>query len=75
MFRINEAIAYAEAQGNKKAKRDIAMALWPNDSQMSRIVKINRLCNGDTQRIDPSWVSVICSITGVSSDFLLGLTL
>lgn len=73
MFRIEEAIARAKTCGNKDVKQQLATAIWPDLSYAHRTVNINNLCAGRTKRIEPGWVSIICSICGVSADWLFGI--
>ncbi len=73
MFRLEEAIARAKAGGNKDVKRQLAVALWPGLEYAGQTVNINNLCGGKTKRVDPSWVPIICSICGVSADWLFGI--
>lgn len=73
-LRIDEAIARAKANGNRVFKKDIAARIWPNSSPAAQQVNITGLCNGSTKRVAPEWVQIICQMTGVSADFLMGLS-
>lgn len=73
-LRIDEAIARAKANGNRVFKKDIAARIWPNSSPAAQQVNITGLCNGSTKRVAPEWVRIICEMTGVSADFLMGLS-
>lgn len=73
MFRLEEAIARARAGGIKDAKRQIAVALWPNLPYGGQTTNINNLCSGRTRRVAPEWIPIICSICGVSADWLFGI--
>lgn len=74
ILRIDEAIARAKANGNRVYKKDIAARIWPNSSPAAQQVNITGLCNGSTKRVAPEWVQIICKMTGVSADFLMGLS-
>ena len=74
MIRIEQAIARAKEQGKKVLKKDIAAALWPDAAVENQRIKMSLLCTGKTTRIEPGWVKVICEMTGVSADFLLGIS-
>lgn len=73
MFRIEEAIARAKASGKKNIKRELAEALWPEASYFSQNNNINNIANGSTKRINPDWVPIICTMCGVSADWLFGI--
>ena len=74
MMRIEQAIARAKEQGNKVLKKDIAARLWPDRTPEAQQVNMTKLLKGKTARIDPDWIGIICEMTGVSSDFLFGLS-
>lgn len=74
MIRIEQAIARAKESGNKVLKKEIAARLWPDSSPAAQQVNMTALCNGETARIVPGWINIICEMTGVSADFLLGIT-
>jgi len=74
MIRIESAIARAKEQGIKVTRRDIAARLWPDATPINQSVKIGLLIRGKTTRIEPRWVGIICEMTGVSADFLLGIS-
>ena len=73
MMRIELAIARAKDAGKKILKKDIAARLWPDSTEVGQMVNMTRLCAGKT-RIVPEWVNIICEMTGVSADFLFGLS-
>ena len=73
MFRINAALASAKENGIKLMKKDIAARLWPNSSPSAQQVNMTKLCNGKQKKIDPEWVKIVCELTGVSANFLLGI--
>ena len=73
MFRINAALASAKENGIKVMKKDIAARLWPNSSPSAQQVNMTKLCNGKQKKIDPEWVKIVCELTGVSANFLLGI--
>jgi len=73
-FRIEEAIARAKANGKKILKKDISAKLWPDSNEAAQQVNMTKLCTGKTERIAPDWVVTICDMTGVTADFLFGLT-
>lgn len=72
-LRLNEAIARAEMNGAKVKKKDIAAELWPTSSPESQQVNMTNLCSGNTKKISPEWVVLICQMTQCSADFLFGL--
>lgn len=73
MFRINAALASAKENGIKVMKKDIAARLWPNSSPAAQQVNMTKLCNGKQKKINPEWVKIVCELTGVSANFLLGI--
>lgn len=73
-LRVEEAIARAKANGNRIYKKQIAAKLWPESEDSAQQVNMTNLCNGRTQMCRPEWVNIICDMTGVSADFLLGRT-
>lgn len=72
MFRINEAIARAKERGIKVTKGEIAAMLWPDAPEASRRVYMTKLCNGDTKRILPEQVRIICAMCGCTPNYLFG---
>jgi len=74
MMRIEQAIARAKEQGNKVTKKEIAARLWPDSVPSAQQVNMTALCSGRTARVNPEWVVIICEMTGVSADFLLGIS-
>lgn len=79
MMRIEQAIAKANERafenGEKKIlKKDIAARLWPDSTPVAQQVNMTALCNGDTIRVVPDWIVIICQMTGCTADFLLGIT-
>lgn len=74
MMRIEQAIARAKEQGKKVLKKDIAARLWPDSVPAAQQVNMTNLCKGETARIAPEWINIICEMTGCTADFLLGLS-
>lgn len=74
ILRIEEAIARARANGKKVLKKDIAARLWDGSTESAQQVNMTNLLNGATNRISPEWVIIICDMTGVTADFLFGLS-
>ena len=74
MMKIEQAIARAKDSGNKVLKKEIAARLWPDSTPVAQQVNMTALCNGNTARIAPEWVTIICEMTGCSADFLFGLS-
>ena len=72
MLRIDEALKHAKKQGRKVRKKDIAARLWPNSKPATQATNMTNLCSGFTEKILPEWINVICEMTGVSADFLVG---
>lgn len=73
-LRINEAIALAESRGKKIYKKDLAKKIWPNSRPEAQTVNMTNLASGVTKKVNPEWVVTICKETGVSADFLFGLS-
>lgn len=73
MIRIEQALARAKEKGLKVLKKDVAARLWPDSLPSAQQVNMTKLCSGKTARIDPEWINIICEMTGVSADFLLGI--
>lgn len=76
MIRITEAINYAKEKGllGKKQKADLAQALWPNSNPKAAYMNFLNLETGKSKKIDVATVPVLCSMLGVSADYLFGLT-
>lgn len=55
-------------------KKDIAARLWPDAPETTQVVNMTNLCSGKTKRVEPEWIAIICKMTGVSADFLVGLS-
>lgn len=72
-FRLNEAIARARDNGKRVKKKDLAALLWPESSLENQRSNIVGLARG-IRRVKPEWVRIICEQTGVTADFLFGLT-
>ena len=72
-LKIDEAIAQAMLNGKKLKKIDIAAKLWPNSSIPTRRQNMANLCTGKTEKITTEMVAIICEMTGVDANFLLGL--
>ena len=73
-IRVEEAIARAKQRGDKLFKKDIAARLWPDSTPEAQQVNMTALCSGRKKAVDPEWVRIICEMTGVSADFLFGLS-
>lgn len=74
VFRIEEAIARAKANGHKVFKWQVAKKLWPDSTETAQQVNMTRLCSGKQARVSVEWVQVICEMTGCSADYLFGLS-
>lgn len=72
-LKINEALAYATANGKKINKGELAAKLFPEASKACQYQKLQHLLSGRTLRIKPETVVIICQETGVSADYLFGL--
>ncbi len=73
-IRVEEAIARAKQQGVKITKKELAAKMWPGVTEVGQQVNMTNLCSGKTKRIDPEWVKIVCEATGVSAEFLLGMS-
>lgn len=73
-IKIEEAIARAKESGRRVLKKDIAARIWPDGTPEARQVNMTKLLKGRTLRIEPEWVKIICEMTGVSADFLFGMS-
>lgn len=73
MFRINEAIARAVANGNRVTKKMVAARLWPDRNEATQQVNMTRLCAGRTIRVNAEWVPIICEMCQCSADYLFGI--
>lgn len=73
-IKINEALAYATAHGRKINKVELAAKLFPEASRPCQYQKLQHLLSGRTIRIKPETVVIICRETGVSADYLFGLS-
>ena len=62
MFKLNEALNYAAANGRKIEKQELAKMLWPDAKPGSQSVNMSNLVNGITLRIQPEWIGTICAI-------------
>lgn len=73
-LRIEEALAKAKREGKKIKKKDLAIALFGQEtSEGARNAKLTALLNGSRSRIAPEWVVTICTMLGCSADYLFGL--
>lgn len=72
-FRINEALARARDNGKRVKKKELAALLWPESTVVNQRSNMAGLSAGK-RRVKPEWVRIICEQTGVSADFLFGLT-
>lgn len=73
MIRLEEALARARHNGRTEVKEEMMEALWPGQARASKIVNFNNLVSGRTKRVDAETVVTICSLCGVSADWLFGL--
>lgn len=73
MIRIEQAIARAKDEGRAVMKKEIAAMIWPDAPETTQQVNMTNLCSGKTKRIEPEWLVIIATMTGVSADFLVGL--
>lgn len=73
MFRINEAISRAAANGKKVFKRDLSKQMWPDSTELAQQVNMTALCRGKKQKVAPEWVEIICKECECSADYLFGL--
>ena len=76
MIRITESINHAKEKGllGKKQKAELAQALWPNSSPKAAYMNFLNLETGKSKKIDIATVPILCSMLGVSADYLFGLT-
>lgn len=72
-LKIDEAIARAMLNGKKMKKIEIAARLWPDSSNPTRRQNMANLCTGKTKQITTEMVAIICEMTGVDANFLLGV--
>ena len=72
-IRLDEAMARARARGRATVKEELLEALYPNQARTTQIVNFNNLKNGRTRRFDVQTIVSICTICGVSADWLFGL--
>jgi hypothetical protein len=70
IMRIDESIAFALLKGRKVSKKEIKEKFWPDSTQRGRDQNMLNLCNGTTQKIDPSWVHIMVEMCGVDANFL-----
>ena len=73
-IKLNEAFAYAKANGNKTKKIDLAKILWSDSSAKTAHANFSNLCSGKTKKIDIEAVPVICEKLGVTADYLFGIS-
>lgn len=74
MIRIEQAIARAKDEGRAVMKKEIAAMIWPDAPESTQQVNMTNLCSGKTKRVEPEWLVIIATMTGVSADFLVGLS-
>lgn len=70
---LNEAIAFAVANGKRINKTILADKLWPGSDQRCKRANISHLSTGKTSRISRKMVLIICEECGVTADFLFGI--
>lgn len=74
-LRISEALkAYADRTGEKMTQNDLAAKIYPEATEQSGAINISRLSTGKAKTVNIETVKIICEITGVTPDFLFGLT-
>lgn len=74
MIRLEEALARARHNGRTNVKDELMEALWPGQVRASQLVNFNNLLSGRTKRVDVDSIRIICTLCGVSADWLFGLT-
>ncbi|MBO7511267.1 MAG: hypothetical protein J6T35_08795 [Bacteroidales bacterium] len=74
MIRLEEALARARHNGRTNVKDELMEALWPGRVRTTQIVNFNNLVSGRTKTMDADSVRIICTLCGVSADWLFGLT-
>lgn len=72
-LKINEAIAFATMNGKKINKTEIAARLWPKSSLLTRRQNMTNLCSGNTCKVNPKWIKIICKMTGCDANFLFNV--
>lgn len=75
-MRLKEAIAYAKEKGllGKKQKKELAQVLWPKSTPRAAYMNFLNLENGKSKKIDVESVPTLCSVLGVSADYLFGIS-
>ena len=73
MLRLQLAIALAKERGVSVNKKKLAARLWPESSEASQMVSVNRLIAGKVEKVKPEWIVAICEELQCSADFLLGI--
>ena len=73
-LRIKEALKhYAETTGNKMTQRDLGRKIYPDASEQSRAININRLATGKAKTVNLETLKMICHLTGVDPNYLFGI--
>lgn len=71
-FRVNEAIARANANGIKVLKKDVSARLWEGSTEQAQQVNMTKLCTGKTKAIRPEWVGIVCEMCDCTPNYLFG---
>ena len=72
-LKIQEALAFATANGKKINKGELAAKLFPEANKACQYQKLQHLISGRTIRIKPETVVILCQECGVSADYLFGI--
>ena len=74
-LKVREALAYHTAKtGNIILKSELAKKLFPHaPTPEARQVAMSNLLRGQTARVKPEWIVIICQTCGCSAEFLLGM--
>lgn len=74
-IRVEEAITYCNEVVKKPlTKRELAAICWPDGNYKAQEINMRSLVNGKTKRVEPGLLRTISKATGVTADFLVGLT-
>lgn len=73
MLRIKESLRYALLIGRDVTQMGLAERIWPDSKKETQKVNVSNLVRGETKKITPETVNIICNYTGVDANFLFNI--
>ena len=73
-YRIKQACGYYKSLTGESIEKELSLKLFPESTGSNLSNKWYNLKNNITKRLEADQIFIICKMTGVSSDFLVGLS-